>query len=258
MTADEYLWKILAREAVDTGPNSQIMVVAKLLYPILQEWGAHYLVGIQPSGSFAKGTANRSGTDIDLFVSLVADTPVPLEGIFENLFHFMDKKGFGPKRQNVSINIKAKRPNVNELISVDIVPARRQPGPGDDHSLYRSRQDTWTKTNIQKHIAHVRQANRIAESRVVKLWRKQKGLEFPSFYVELAVIAALQGKQGGVAANVWEVFSYLANGFSGARIVDPANTANIISDDLTNAEKAAIKSAAAAALKAKTWEEIVK
>jgi hypothetical protein len=39
--------------------------------------------------------------------------------------------------------------------------------------------------------------------------------------------------------------------------VDPANTNNVISDELTAAEKAKIKSAAEQALKATTWAEIV-
>ena len=35
--------------------------------------GNKYLAGILPSGSFAKGTAIHSGTDIDLFLSLRAE-----------------------------------------------------------------------------------------------------------------------------------------------------------------------------------------
>ncbi|MEZ2142223.1 hypothetical protein AAE026_07925 [Bradyrhizobium sp. DN5] len=42
-----------------------------------------------------------------------------------------------------------------------------------------------------------------------------------------------------------------------ARFVDPSNINNIISDDLTVAEKQAIKAAAAAALIAPYWRDIV-
>ena len=61
---------ILRREAVDTGPFWPTRSVQVQLEPAIKAWANQWLVGIGPSGSFAKGTANRSGTDIDLFISL--------------------------------------------------------------------------------------------------------------------------------------------------------------------------------------------
>jgi hypothetical protein len=208
---------------------------------------------VTPSGSFAKGTGNRSGTDIDLFVSLVSDTTETLKQVYEGLFTRMTNAGYTPKRQNVSINIRVGG------YDVDLVPAKRQGYFGEDHSLFRRKADTWTKTNVTTHINHVRQAGRVNESRILKLWRNQKGLDFPSFYLELTVISALSGQLfGSLPDNVFKVFTYLRDTFPNARVVDPANTNNIISDDLTDAERAKIKAAAALALQAKTWGEIVK
>jgi hypothetical protein len=108
------------------------------------------------------------------------------------------------------------------------------------------------------HVGHVKLCGRISESRIVKLWRDQKALDFPSFYLELTVInALLRQPSGTLPENVWKVFGYLRDSFLDARVIDPANTNNIISDDLTGAEKARIKAAAVQTLKAKTWEEIV-
>src|SRR5687768_15330663 len=86
--------------------------------------------------------------------------------------------------------------------------------------------DSWTKTN-EKHIAFVQAGNSLAETRIVKLWRNQKGLDFPSFYLELTVINALAGRHGALSDNLWShVFPYLRDSFAGARVVDPANTNN--------------------------------
>jgi len=251
MTADEYLQRILAREAVDNRPYSPVRSVQAQVEPAIREWAGTYLGGVSPSGSFAKGTANHSGTDIDLFISLAQHTPNTLKEIYDTLFKKMTEKGCNPKRQNVSINVK-----VNGY-GVDLVPAKRQDTYSDDHSLYRRKADTWTKTNVTRHISHVQQGGRINETRIVKLWRNQKGLEFPSFYLELAVINALSGQYGSLSSNVWRVFEYLRDTFSNARVVDPANTNNIISDDLTAAEKAKVKAAAEQALKATDWNQIV-
>ena len=53
MSADEYLYSILAREAVDNGPNSPVRRVVGTLTPLLQQWGGRFLRSVQPSGSFA-------------------------------------------------------------------------------------------------------------------------------------------------------------------------------------------------------------
>lgn len=252
MSADGYLQAILQREAVDTGLYSPVRGVQTTIEPIIREWAGSQLAAIGPSGSFAKGTANRSGTDIDLFISLASSTTNTLKEIYESLFTKVAQKGYNPRRQNVSINIR-----VNGY-SVDLVPGKRQDGWGEDHSLYRRKADTWTKTNVSTHINHVRKAGRLDESRIVKLWRDQRKLDFPSFYLELTAINALSGQYPGtLSENVWKVFAYLRDSFANARIVDPANTNNIISDDLTAAERARITAAADKTRQAKNWSEIV-
>ena len=252
MNADQYLYFTLRREAVDAGPVSPARGVIAILRPTLIEWAGNNFVGMMPSGSFAKGTANRSGTDIDLFISLSPTTPDNLRDIYNKLARHMTSKGYKAKPQNVSINIRV------GAYDVDLVPAQRQDNISADHSLYRRRVDTWTKTNVLKHIAHVRNANRLNESRIIKLWRNQRGLEFPSFYLELTVIDALFGARvGNLSANITTVLQYLVDRFENARVIDPANTANIISEDLTVVEKTAIKRAASAALNG-SWAELVK
>jgi hypothetical protein len=175
MSADEYLQRILARESVDTGPYSPVRGVQALVMPALQEWGGQYIRFAQPSGSFAKGTANKSGTDIDLFVSLLENVPNTMKETYNTLFNKVSEKGYQPKRRNVSINITVAG------YSVDLVPAKRQNGYGEDHSLYRRRADSWTKTNVTIHINHVMSSGCSREIRIIKLWRDQKGLDFPSF-----------------------------------------------------------------------------
>jgi hypothetical protein len=251
MSADYYLQGILTREAVNVSAGSPVLGVQTTLMPVFQGWAGVMLRNIHPSGSFAKGTANSSGTDIDLFVSLSNNVSETLQEIHNKLFDTLQSKGYSPRRQNVSINIR-----VNGY-SVDVVPGKHQGGVGEDHSLYRRRANTWTKTNVIIHINKVRIGGRSSEIRTIKLWRDQKGLDFPSFYLELAVMEALSGVRGSLSQNVWRVFEYLRDTFPIARFVDPANTANIISDDLSVADRAKIKNAAIQALAATDWNQII-
>jgi tRNA nucleotidyltransferase (CCA-adding enzyme) len=117
MNADQYLFSIMQREQVDTGPNSPALKVIETLRPALVPWAGQNLVGLFPSGSFAKGTANHSGTDIDVFVSLSSAVNETLKQIYNKLHSRMTELGYAPKKQNVSVNIR-----VNGY-SVDLVPA---------------------------------------------------------------------------------------------------------------------------------------
>src|SRR5262245_20606409 len=104
MTPDDYLRAILSRETVDVSATSPVRGVQSVLQPLLSGWAGAQLRSIQPSGSFAKGTANHSGTDIDLFISLKSDTTNTLREIYRSLFSRLKSAGCSPQEQNVSIN----------------------------------------------------------------------------------------------------------------------------------------------------------
>lgn len=257
MTPEEYLSNILVRTQANTGPDSPARAVRGTLLPLLQQWGGNHIGSVDPSGSFAKGTANHPGNDIDLFISLKPSASAPLKDIYNSLGERLTAAKFTPRRQNVSWNVSV------DGFSVDLVPARQQDDGSSDHSLYLQRDGKWTKTNVEKHIKVVRAGHRLGESRLIKLWRDQKNLDFPSFYIELCVIRALgippnPGAGGGSwAANLQTVFRFLRDELESARIEDPANSGNVISDDLNASEKRTIRDAAAKALDAKNWGEII-
>ena len=253
---DQYLRNILTRETVLTGPFSPYFVVELALRPTLTTWANGNLRRLATNGSLSKGTANNSGNDVDVFISLDGNVGETLKEVYNKLDRWLTAEGYVTRRQNVSINIKVGGH------SVDLVPGVCQNFLTGDHSLYRRKADTWKKTNVDTHALHIQSSGRVEEIRVLKLWRDQKGFEFPSFYLELTVLRALPNylaaPVGDLANNVWKVFAYLRDTFPGACILDPANTNNTVSDDLTIAEKAIVRQRAIAALNAKDWNEIVR
>jgi hypothetical protein len=252
MPENDYLREILTREQVGIGLASPALFIPNIIEPVIRQWANRYLLDVSPSGSYAKGTPNKSGTDLDLFISLSPDTPDTLSAIHKSLAASLKANGYQPRLQNVSIGITVAGR------SVDLVPGKRQNWFNNDHSLYKRRGDTWTKTDVSQHITMIGNSGRQAEIRLIKLWRTQKGLEFPSFYLELAVIRALELRfLAPLGDNMRTVFAFMRDNILTARFVDPANTNNIISDDLTAAEKQAIRTAATAALAAPYWRDIV-
>jgi len=251
MTADEYLVSVVSKYRLATGPESPAYKAAGELCPIIREWANKFLLEIAFAGSYAKGTGVRGSTDVDLFISVDPDTPGTLRDIYENLDAWLRAKGYASRPQNVSIGLR-----YSEL-RVDLIPARKQRGNTSDHSLYRRKAQTWTQTNIATHISKIKDSGRIDEIKATKIWRNLNRLDFPSFYLELTVLDALYGKnKNQPATNFHVVLEYLRDKFPGARVVDPANSSNIISDDLIASEKAAISNASKDTL-GKSLEKII-
>lgn len=244
----QYLQTILQQKSAVISQNSPAVLAANAIVPLIRTWGGQQIDFLGFSGSYAKGTAVKGGTDIDLFISLKPTLNMTLADIYQNLHQYVQKSGYPYARaQNVSIGL-----SVNGM-NVDLVPAKQQDAASGDHSLYKRKTNSWTKTNVQKHIQVVSQSGRLSEIRLMKLWRNQKNLDFPSFYLELAIIEALRGHSlvsasGDFSGNIIRVLNYLKDNLKTARIVDPANTNNVISDDLSQSEKALIAQAASTAL----------
>lgn len=258
MTPDQYLDVVLTRHSPSplgvfgTPLNNAI----NSLTPHIRAWGGNYISSIDLSGSYAKGTAISGNSDVDLFVSLhhsVLDNGMTLGSIYENLFKYLQRKGYAIRKQNVSLHVQFNG------IEADIIPAVRQGVLTADHSLWSNRKQSWIKANIYEHINLVKNSGRQKEIRGLKIWRKLNNLDFPSIYLELIVIDVLSNHTllSSPGNNLWEVFDYLQNNFVSARVVDPSNSNNIISDDLTLAEKQVIARAARTARTQSLWENII-
>jgi hypothetical protein len=239
MSPDDYLRSLLNRYKVDSaGARS---VAQHQIAPILRAWGGTHLRDIRISGSIAKGTANAGANDMDLFIELTHTTPIDLQGIFESLLGVATQY-WPAQRQNVSVGIRAGG------YHFDLVPARLQAGYQNWFALWRDKAKTWTQTNVELQVQTVARSGRTEEIRILKRWRNLAGLDFPSFALELSALRALNGQPiGKLATNVSKVLSWLGANIETARLIDPANTNNIVSDDLTAAERSAIARAARAA-----------
>lgn len=249
MTADEYLNQIIRKYLInESGVKTHVVSI----YPVIKRWAGEYLLEAIYSGSIAKGTAVSLGTDADVFISLSSTTPENLSQIYSTLYNALSQAGYQSRKQNVSIGV------TSGGFKIDFVPGKRQSQYGYDHSLYKNKAGTWTKTNVKTHIGYVSGSNRIGEIKLAKIWRQLNGLEFPSFYLEMAVIDCLSGRSlTDLSGNFWHVLGFFVNGFANSRYVDPANSNNTISDDLTYSEKLIIKQKAQSSRSMNNWSQII-
>ncbi len=232
-------------------------VVARLqsLSPHIHEWANGHEYELKLAGSLAKGTGITGTTDADLFISLHPSvlSSNTLEIVYTTLRNRFSGAGFVTREQNVSLGLD------HSGLKIDVVPGVKHHPQGLDHSIWRRKAQTWTKTNIDKHITYVSTSGRVFDIKAVKIWRKLKGLDFPSFYLELSVIEALRGKlllSNDPGANFVHVMNYFVDGFVDKVISDPSNQANLVSDELTQKEKELIRDAAAITLRGQ-WNEAI-
>jgi hypothetical protein len=251
VSADNYLLQVLAQ--YDVSRNGLFEPAYKVLRPLGNELVRAFsssLSRVQLSGSNAKGTAVRGGTDVDLFLSF-APSSTTLRDIYQDVYDYALRVGYAPRKQNVSIGI------TYSGHAVDLVPGRQQQTAGY-HSLYRRRANTWTQTNVDLHIQRVLNSGHTDEIQVLKIWRNLHQVDFPSFFLELLALEAFENvRTYGFAASVFASFRYIADNISHVRILDPANSNNVVSDDLTAAEKQRVAVAASRAATRSTWEDIV-
>lgn len=249
--ADVYIRSVISGHQNATS-NWQAQGVITILRPHVNAWAGDYLFAFSTSGSLAKGTAISGSSDVDLLVSLKHITPGNLRDMYETLFQRFTMATLAPRRQNVSIGL-----NINGL-KVDVVPARKQAFLGNDHTLWSHKKQSHRQTNVHTHIQLIANSGRLNEIKSLKIWRKLHGLELPSFVAEMIVIRALSGYSTTTpAANFWRVLQYIRDNIMTLRIVDPANSNNVITDDLTVAERQALHNQAVRSLAQSNWSAVI-
>ncbi len=212
---------------------------------------------IQQSGSRAKGTAIKGKSDMDMFLSI--DDPNnanTLQEYYDEVYRFLDNKGYTVRKQNVSIGVKYYG------CDIDVVPAKKVNSQSyeryNDHYLWSNKHKHRMLTNIQKHIDMVRNSGVQKEIMLLKVWRENHDLDFPSIYIEQLCIEELnRNNQYNLADNFMHMLRYIADNIENKRVVDPSNCNNIISDSLTSSEKKQIANQAQDSLEQKYWKVVL-
>lgn len=252
VTPDEYLRTVLDHYNLPVVPHSPVPDARAVIEPVLRAWAGRFLLDISFTGSYCKGTRIRGVTDADLLVSLGPKTPCTMKDLYGRLFAALKKANLSPVEGGVSVDVTV------HGVKFDIIPGRRQWGAAANHEIFRTEREKPIITDLEIHVDRVRHSHRLDEIRATKIWAQNHKLRFPSFYLELTVMAALADRPAGATAeNFLSVLEYLRDRFANTRVVDPANHRNAISDDLLLHERLAVADAAGVTLKQSAWDRIV-
>jgi hypothetical protein len=251
-TADHYVASVVEKYRVATGPGSAAHQAALEVMPTLKQWGNRYLQSMTPSGGYAKGTAITLASHIDILILLRHAPEIAMRDIFWSLFKFLTDRGFRPHTHEVAMRIQ-----YNGL-DIDLLPACTVEGGSHDHMVFDKNSAGGIGTNVAQHVHLVANSGRTQEICALKIWRARGSLNFPSFYLELTAIAALEKERfGQLADNVMTVLRYISARLAKTVVRDPANPDNVISDSLTASEKQIIAKAAAKEFSNENWKRIL-
>jgi len=250
-TVEQYAASIVQKYHVDADSGSPSHRAADEIIPLLKQWGKQYLLGISLSGAYAKNTAITLSSYVDVLIAL---SPVPnmdMKKVFWSLFEFASDRDLRPRTRDISVQVQCKG------LWIDLIPACRERG-SSGNQLFNKKLDDAVSTDIAQHVHLIANSGRQQEICALKIWRARQALDFPSLYLELTVLRALENERfGQLADNLLTVLRYLANRFSHTQVRDPANAKNILSDDLSESGSQAIAKAARNALYDENWKKII-
>jgi hypothetical protein len=206
------------------------------------------------SGSYAKHTAVNIKFDIDLCQPFKYDSFSTLEEMADDVYNYFMSEyeddelvKYATRKQRVSTGLTFYI-DAHE-VKMDVVPGREL--SEDDYAktnrlnLYvrpkSSTPATYTQTNIQGHINHIKGRDKERNViRLLKTWRCNKNKDIKSFFIELITIRAFENCSS-VSADLWEqlkmTMEYIRDNVKTIRLVDPANSNNVVSDTMSAFEK---------------------
>lgn len=91
----------------------------------------------------------------------------------------------------------------------------------------------------------------------MKLWKKRNVVPLKTFILEYMIIEACKGiSRNNLEPQLNEAFGFIYDNILSIKIADPANSQNIISNDISSESKHRIRRLANQALDADSWNQV--
>jgi hypothetical protein len=198
-------------------------------------------------GSFAKHTAIAAAFDLDIVVYFAAGRP---KDLYESVEARLRAAGHTVIRHNVALRLQ-----YTPGWHVDVVPGLAQDASFEYADLWASDRAATRQTSLKRHIELARSGDREVV-RLLKLWRARHVVPVSSFVLELAAARALRGVAGLNLDSRFRRVLELLGRLEDIRLVDPANTANVVTEDVEWGRKKLVGEMAVRAL-GEAWERVV-
>lgn len=252
MSNNDYLVQLLAQQELDQAQLDSLRSLRQQIESQLSviRGSPRFYYG----GSFGKKTMIRAAFDLDIVAYWPHDCGYLLKDIYNAVGNTLRKHWSYVNPKTVSWELP-----FEGGFHIDVVPGRAIDRTFRYANLYRRDRDSSLQTSIKIHIDTVRDSGRRDVIRLVKLWRVKRNIAFKkSLAVELITIEGCKGlRTDDLEKQMMSLLTHVRDNILTERIVDPANTNNIISDEISASDRQNIRMAADMALKAQYWSQVL-
>lgn len=256
-SGEEYLKKILTDQDPSDGLRKMLQNTRGYFEKILREGIDESNVRFYYAGSYKKGTMIKESFDLDLVLYHPHTTKKSLRDIYFDTKAIIQSKGYNPKQKNVALQCSLEHDTYGSY-HLDVVPGRAIDDTYEYANLYKSKEDTSMRTSVKAHVEAVQQTRHRDIIKLLKLWKVRKGFYCPTFILEALVMRYTN--TSNIPADLPNLlnncFKYISDHIMQIRLVDPANSNNILSNELPQSQKQQIQIHARQAYNAKKWEEV--
>jgi hypothetical protein len=137
-------------------------------------------------------------------------------------------------------------------------------GEPDLHTLYQPEDGKILETSILLHTDDAQVAARAAETKLLKIWFDQQGIQWPAIYVDYLVptklLANIKPEKDTLSLNFMHMIRQVAKRDFNPLLEefeDPANNENLLSELMSDQDKRIAIKAAQRALMARTIEDVI-
>jgi hypothetical protein len=230
MTDEEYLKNVLKDQTLadDSDEMKDLRTERDEVEKVLRDKYAGCDFTTRYGGSKAKGTLIKEMYDLDLVFYLHDGENgggETLEDIFFNVAETLRSK-YTVREKTSALRLTSNDPRkAGSDLHIDVVPGRFTSDDRDDCYLYQNSGDKERlKTNLDTHIAHVRDSGVLDALRLLKLLRVRRHLSVKQFAWELLAVKLLKShKKDDLLAQLDHVLEEIENAEEAITIEDPAN-----------------------------------
>jgi hypothetical protein len=246
MTGQKYLYEVLNSQKLlpeeETGLRSNRTDVEKCLSDAFGDKPSIIL-----AGSMKKRTMIKDSYDLDLFYRFPSDEQRSLRDLY-NLTAEALNKSFSIQKKTSAIRVLSLdgSPGTHQDFHIDVVPARIYDDKTGDAYIYQfsSADQERLKTNIQIHVDCVIKSGLQDIIKLTKLWKVRHALAIRTFVLEMLTVKFLEKPTADFESDMIRFLTTCRDNLPNARLEDPANTNNVISDLITGSDKELIADSA--------------
>lgn len=230
MTPTEYLEGILKEQSL-ADDSSEIKDLRKRrsdVEGLLKEEFNESAPTIQYGGSYAKKTMIKEHYDLDIISYFAHDADSAgetLKEIYDNVASALDEKYYIDKKKS-AIRLRGKDDDVFKVdFHIDVVPGRYTDDKRQDVFIYQhGAEKERLKTDLKKHISHIRDSGLTDAIKLLKLWNTRRSLGVKTFILELMVVKLLSDdKSKSLEKQLTKFWDKIVDAKGNVVVEDPAN-----------------------------------